>query len=61
MAMLPVFKGYTVDVRLRQFRKVAPGHRHRWPGIEFVDFESPKGQRLLRQMRQTCEALTVQE
>ena len=54
MRVLPVFKGYTVDARLRQFRKVTRGHG--WPSIEFIEFDSPKGRRLLRQMQQAaCE------
>ena len=37
--VLPVFKGYTVDMRLRQFRKVTPPTQE----IEFIDFSSPQG------------------
>ena len=33
---LPEFKGYTVDERLKQFRKVDRNN----PSIEFVDFDS---------------------
>ena len=40
---LPEFKGYTVDERLRQFRKVD----HEKPSIEFVEFDSEKGKKLL--------------
>lgn len=40
---LPEFKGYTVDKRLRQFRKV---DREK-PSIEFVEFNSEKGKKLL--------------
>ena len=40
---LPVFKGYTVDVRLKQFRKVAAQR------IQFLDFASAEGDRLLAQ------------
>jgi len=40
---LPNFKGYTVDERLRQFRKV---DRNK-PSIDFVDFDSEEGQELL--------------
>ena len=40
---LPKFKGYTVDERLKQFRKV---DREK-PSIEFVDFDSEKGKKLL--------------
>lgn len=44
---LPEFKGYTVDNRLRQFRKVDRSK----PSIEFVDFDSEKGKELLNEMR----------
>ena len=40
---LPTFKGYTVDERLQQFRKVDRDK----PSIEFVEFDSDKGQELL--------------
>ncbi len=42
VVVLPTFKGYTVDVRLRQFRKADYGHK-----IEFVEFDSEKGRKLL--------------
>ncbi len=45
---LPTVNGYTVDVRLREFRKV------RWnsgePSIEFVPFACKKGNELLSQL-----------
>lgn len=40
--ILPEFNGYTVDVRLKQFRKVSSE-----PNIEFIDFDSEKGKTLL--------------
>jgi hypothetical protein len=40
---LPEFKGYTIDERLKQFRKVD----HDKPSIEFVEFNSEKGKKLL--------------
>lgn len=43
---LPEFKGYTVDSRLRQFRKLIFGE-----ACEFIPFDSPKGQTLLERMR----------
>lgn len=43
---LPVFKGYTVDERLQEFRKVEYGKT-----VEFIPFDSPKGQQLLSDMR----------
>jgi len=42
---LPTFKGYTVDERLQQFRKVDRDK----PSIEFVEFNSEKGQELLEE------------
>ena len=42
---LPEFKGYTVDEKLKQFRKVDRDE----PSIEFVDFDSKKGQELLEE------------
>jgi len=43
---LKEFDGYTVDLRLEQFRKVKPNHG----AVQFIDFDSPKGQRLLQKM-----------
>jgi hypothetical protein len=42
---LPEFEGYTVDERLREFRKVEYGKT-----IEFVPFDSAQGQQLLSRM-----------
>ena len=39
---LPTFRGYTVDLRLGEFRKVEPGI-----GLECIDFDSRRGARLL--------------
>ena len=44
---IPTFKGYTIDPRLKQFRKVIPQE-----AIEFIDFNSEKGQELLDEMRE---------
>ncbi len=46
MRKLPTFKGYTVDSRLREFRKV--GNR----GVESIPFVTVSGQKLLREMKQ---------
>jgi len=43
---LPEFKGYTVDERLREFRKVVHGK-----SIEFIDFNSRKGIKLLKKWK----------
>lgn len=43
---LPTFRGYTIDWRLQEFRRVIRGDD---PQIAYIPFRSPKGQRLLRQ------------
>ena len=43
---LPTFKGYTVDVRLREFRKFEPGHLP-----EFIAFDSDEGRELIEELR----------
>ena len=43
---LPTFKGYTVDVRLREFRKAIPDKI-----LEFISFDSRKGKKLLKTMK----------
>jgi hypothetical protein len=44
---LQTFKGYTVDFRLRQFRKVP------FDALpEFIDFDSPDGQKLCAEMHE---------
>lgn len=45
MRQLPTYNGYTVDVRLREFRRVTP----EWE-IEFIPFESEEGERLIRDL-----------
>ena len=46
--ILPVFKGYTVDLRLQEFRKVPLNDLP-----EFVPLLSDKGARLFNEFRQT--------
>lgn len=41
---LDVFKGYTVDFRLKEFRKMEYPKQ-----VEFIAFQTPKGKRLLAQ------------
>ncbi len=53
--ILPVFKGYTVDVRLKEFRKIDP-HR----GMRFVRFNSPLGDKLLEGFIETLDADTTE-
>jgi hypothetical protein len=42
---LPTFRGYTVDERLKEFRKAEHGKT-----LEFIPFDSPKGQEILKEM-----------
>ena len=44
---LKAFKGYTVDLRLQEFRKMKP---HELP--VFLEFASPQGKKLLAQMHE---------
>ena len=39
---LPTFKGYTVDMRLKEFRSLEPGKKP-----EFLSFDSERGDMLL--------------
>ncbi len=50
--ILPTFKGYTVDMRLQEFRKIK---MNQLP--EFIPFTSDKGARLLYEFRQTNEGI----
>ena len=43
---LKKFRGYTVDLRLREFRNI-----NRNP-MQFIEFTSPKGKKLLAQMHE---------
>jgi len=47
---LPEFKGYTIDVKLKQFRKVSKNK-----GIEFIDFNILKGDKLLAKYIDTLD------
>lgn len=44
---LQIFKGYTVDFKLRQFRKIPLDE---WP--EFIEFDSPEGEKLCYEMHE---------
>lgn len=47
MKQLPIFNGYTVDMRLREFRKIK---RQTAPDIEIIPFDSEKGEQLLSRL-----------
>lgn len=50
---LPKFKGYTVDERLKQFRKV--DRSKPTPSIDFLDFDSEEGKGLLEEYEESKE------
>jgi len=53
---LPTFRGFTVDMRLEEFRKVT-----RYPaGIEFISFDTAQGRKLLKQYKSRLE-VTAQD
>jgi hypothetical protein len=43
--ILPTFKGFTVDLRLQEFRTARPG-----PTLEIIHFLSPKGEKLFAEL-----------
>lgn len=52
MRILPTYKGYTVDFRLREFRVAIYGEK-----LEFIPFKSPKGQKLMSGFLKTPEGM----
>ena len=44
--ILPTFNGYTVDLKLKEFRKAIPEMM-----LEFIPFDSPKGKKLLEELK----------
>ena len=48
IVVLPIFKEYTVDERLREFRKMVYGKP-----LVFIPFNSVKGQELLAEMEKS--------
>ncbi len=48
MRKLPTFRGYTVDMRLREFRKVYCDANGDPQGIDFIPFASEQGRALLK-------------
>ena len=56
VTILPTFKGYTVDVRLREFRRAIPNVT-----LEFIPFKSPKGQKLLEELKSFAQEIIALE
>ena len=55
MTKLPTFKGYTVDVRLKEFRRIQYGRK-----CDLIPFDSPKGDALLEKFIATINPRTPQ-
>lgn len=51
---LPIYKNYTIDYRLKEFRKAIPGKC-----LEFVSFESKQGKRLLTQLNKEAYHVSI--
>jgi len=51
---LPIFKGYTVDVRLKQFRRIVKQSKF-FAGMEYLEFDSDKGDILLTKYIKTLD------
>jgi hypothetical protein len=50
--VLPTFKGYTVDLRLREFRRAIPD-----VVLDFVPFDSPEGKKLLNELKALAQEI----
>jgi len=46
VTILPTFKGYTVDMRLKEFRRAIPDVT-----LEFIPFNSAKGKKMLEELK----------
>ena len=51
---LPTFKGFTVDMRLREFRKVTSGVT-----LEFIPFNSSEGKKLFAELKSFAEKVVL--
>jgi hypothetical protein len=53
---LPTFKGYTVDLRLREFRRAIPDVT-----LQFIPFDSSKGRKLLGELKSFARQILTLE
>ena len=54
--VLPTFKGYTVDLWLREFRRAIPDVT-----LEFIPFNSQKGVKLLAELKSFAQEIIALE
>lgn len=52
VTVLPTFKGYTVDMRLREFRRAIPDVT-----LGFIPFDSPEGKKLMEELKSFAEEI----
>ena len=52
VTVLPTFKGYTVDMRLKEFRRAIPDVT-----LEFIPFNSPEGKILLEELKSFAQEI----
>ncbi|HEY3310331.1 MAG TPA: hypothetical protein VGK00_01715 [Anaerolineales bacterium] len=52
VTVIPTFKGYTVDMRLREFRRAIPDVT-----LKFIPFNSPKGEKLLEELKSFAQKI----
>ena len=50
--VLPTFKGYTIDMRLKEFRRAIPDVT-----LEFIPFHSPEGKKLLEELKSFAQEI----
>ena len=48
--ILPTFRGYKVDLREREFKRVLPDCR-----VEFIPFHAPEGEKLFEELESFAE------
>jgi len=52
ITILPTFKGYTVDMRLRQWRRAIPDVT-----LKFIPFNSAEGEKLLEELKSFAQEI----
>ncbi len=52
VTVLPTFKGYTVDMRLKEFRRAIPDVT-----LEFIPFNSPEGKKMLEELKSFAQEI----
>ena len=54
--ILPAFKGYTVDMRLKEFRRAIPDAI-----LEIIPFDSPEGKKLMDELKAFARQVLANE